>query len=197
MTDRTPLTQRLIRLETPHYIVRTMEQSDVSDGISEWMTDPEAARNLNARPARRSAEEFRAYVAGFNRADAHLLGIFEKSTNALVGMRAVYIDLQHGEFLVNVLIGEPQARGKGARTQSREVVYRFFFEEMNLENARSTVLAHNEEVVSGMAKRGWIHEHTSHKPDVNGQGFVELRHYRLPRDVWRRKEIEQTKSPVS
>lgn len=195
MTHQAPLTPRLIRLETPHYIVRTMEQGDVSDGQSDWLTDPEAAHNLNARPLRRSTEEFRAYIAGFNRTDAHLLGIFEKATNALVGMRAVYIDPNHSEFQVNVLIGNPQARGKGARTESREVVYRYFFEDMDLQFARSTVLARNEAVISGMAKRGWIHEHTSHKPDAQAEAFVELRHYRLPRKVWREVQLHPPAPP--
>jgi RimJ/RimL family protein N-acetyltransferase len=101
----------------------------------------------------------------------------------------VYVDPKRSEFLVNVLIGERDARAKGARTQSREVVYRYFFEDMDLATARASVLSRNTEVLAGMAKRGWIEEHTSHKPDASGEGFVEIRHFRLTRDAWRAKTL--------
>jgi RimJ/RimL family protein N-acetyltransferase len=183
---------RNIRLETPHYIVRTLEPADATDAWRDWLTDPVAARNLNARPERLTAEALDKYIAAFNRATTHLLGIFEKETQNLIGVRAVYIDAKTREFLVNVLIGETQARNKGARGETRTVMYRYFFEEMNLETARMSVVEGNTAILKVAAENGWIHERTSQKPNVHGQGHVTLHHYRLPREVWRRKERERT-----
>jgi RimJ/RimL family protein N-acetyltransferase len=183
---------RMIHLETPGYVVRTLETADATDNWRRWLTDPSAARNLNVRPAEMSAEDLRGYIEKFDRATAHLLGIFEKRTSDLVGIRAVYVDWQHREFLVNVLIGDAQARDKGARTQSRRVVYDYFFDELDLLNARSSVLAVNEPVIAGMAKRGWVHEHTSYKPAADGAGFVEVRDFRLPREAWRKLRTADT-----
>ena len=181
------LRPRTISLETPDYIVRTVEPADATREWRDWLTDPDAARNLNARAERLSEEALRDYIASFNRTTAHLLGIFEKASGRLVGIRAVYVDRKRGEFLVNVLIGNPQARNKGARTQSRTAVYRYFFEDLDLHTARATVLAVNEAVLAGMAKRGWVHDRTDYKPAANGQGFAEVRQFRLTRDAWRRR----------
>ena len=191
MQTQPALKPRTIRLETPDYIVRSVEPSDVGPGWGDWLTDPQAALNLNARPARIQEQALRDYVEGFNRTTAHLLGIFERASGRLVGIRAVYVDPRRGEFLVNVLIGESDARGRGARTQSRDVVYRYFFEDMDLHAARANVLATNETVLAGMAKRGWIHEHTSRNAKADGQGVVDLHHFRLARDTWRSLDRER------
>jgi RimJ/RimL family protein N-acetyltransferase len=182
---------RLIRLETPHYVVRTLERADALDGLRNWMTDADAVRNLNARPAVLSKKELDDYIKGFDGVTSHLLGIFEKETGALVGVRAIYVHPQLREFLVNVLVGEREARGKGARSESRDVMYRYFFEDMDMLAARCSVLSTNEPVLRIMDRNGWVRERTQMKPAASGQGFVELREFRLTRDVWRRKTAEQ------
>jgi RimJ/RimL family protein N-acetyltransferase len=181
-----PLAPRTITLETPHYIVRTLEPGDATEAWRDWLADPETARNLNARPERLSAEAVRAYIAGFDRVTSHILGIFEKQTGRLIGIRAVYVDPKRSEFLVNVLVGETDARGKGARTASREPVYRYFFEEMNLQTARAAIVGRNTSVLAGMSKRGWVETRVETRQSAAGDGTLNLHHFRLPRDVWQR-----------
>ncbi len=182
---------RVITLETPDYIVRTLEPGDPTEPWRAWLTDPQTARNLNARPTEMSEEIVSRYIASFNRTTSHLLGIFEKQTGKLIGIRAIYINLGRREFLVNVLIGESEARNKGARTQTRTVMYRYFFEDMNLETARCTAVADNAQILKVLEQNGWIRERTEKKTEASGDGFIQLHHFRLPRNVWRRKEAER------
>jgi RimJ/RimL family protein N-acetyltransferase len=180
-----PTAPRAIALETPDYIVRTLEQGDAHDAWRDWLSDTETARMLNARPQEMSADDVRKYIASFNRTSAHLLGIFEKTTGRLVGIRAVYVNWQRRDFLVNVLVGDRAARGKGARGQSRAAVYRYFFEDMDLATARATVVAENETVLAGMAKRGWLTDGAEQRTSAEGTGAVTIHRFRLPRDRWR------------
>lgn len=179
-------TPHTIALETTDYVLRTLEIGDASETWRDWLADPETARMLNAQPAQMNVETVRNYIASFDRVRAHLLGIFEKTTGRLIGIRAVYVDRQRSEFLVNVLIGDRGARGKGARAQSRAAVYRYFFEDLDLDTARATVVADNAIVLAGMSKRGWIADGADLKTQATGHGNVEIRKFRLPRDVWRR-----------
>lgn len=179
-------TPRAITLETPDFVIRTLETGDASAAWRDWLADPETARMLNAEPEELSVDAVRRYIASFDRMRAHLLGIFEKGTGRLVGIRAVYVDAKRSAFLVNVLVGDKAARGKGARRQSRAAVYRYFFEVMNLATAHATVVADNTIVLAGMAKRGWIDDGVESRPSAAGPGQVEIRKFRLPRDVWQR-----------
>lgn len=192
MPTRKPDNPHAIALETTDYVVRTLEIGDASETWRDWLADPETARMLNAQPAQMNVETVRNYIASFDRVRAHLLGIFEKAAGRLVGIRAVYVNRQRNEFLVNVLIGDHGARGKGARTQSRAAVYRYFFEDLDLRLARATVVATNDVVLAGMAKRGWIADGPEFRARAAGPGNVEVRKFHLPRDVWRRFAATQT-----
>lgn len=185
-------TPHAIALETPDFVIRTLEPGDATEAWRDWLADPETARMLNAKPDALDVEAVRKYIASFDRMRAHVLGIFEKRTGRLVGIRAVYVDAKRSAFLVNVLVGDKAARGKGARRQSRAAVYRYFFEVMNLATAHATVVADNTIVLAGMAKRGWIEDGVENRQSAAGSGRVEIRKFRLPRDVWQRFAPEWT-----
>lgn len=184
MTARAP---HAIALETPDYVVRTLEPGDASEAFREWLADPDTARMLNAPTRHLSAEAVRDYIASFDRVKAHLLGIFEKATGRLVGIRAVYVNWPRREFLVNVLVGETADRNKRARAQSSDAMYRYFFEDLDLEQARATVVADNAVTLHVMQTRNWIADGRETKPNAGGEGTVELLRFRLPRDVWRKR----------
>jgi RimJ/RimL family protein N-acetyltransferase len=181
-----------IKLETPNYVVRTLEPEEATEPWQDWLNDPATMRNLNAPPTTMSRDQIKEYIESHDRVTGHLLGIFAKETGQLVGIRAIYIDPECNEFLVNILIGERDARGKGARSETRTVIYRFFFEELGLDSARCSVVASNDAILRVMDRQGWVREHTSLKPAASGEGFVELHHFRLTRAVWRRTESERT-----
>jgi [ribosomal protein S5]-alanine N-acetyltransferase len=173
-----------IRLQTAHYILRTLEPADVSQGWTQWLADSGTARMLNAQARAASIDEIRQYVASFDGHNNHLLGIFEKDGGALIGIRAIYIDWPSKEFVVNVLVGETQSRGKGARAETADALYDHFFATLGMTAARCTVLAHNAAVLKVMDARGWQLTGTSSKPAIDGGAPLELRNYRLARETW-------------
>ncbi len=187
------LTPRSIKVETAHYVIRSVDTADAQEGWCDWLLDPHAQRMLNASARRMTLDEIRAYIAGFDRKTAHLLGIFERDTGRIVGLRVVYIDPVHKEYLVNILIGEPDARGKGARRETRFAMHNFMFEELGLEAARCTVLADNSEMLGVLAANGWVHEHTSTKPRADGAGITQIHHFRLTREVWQATQADRAR----
>lgn len=183
---------RTIKLETPRYVVRSLEPADAARSWNDWLKDPQTLRNLNARATTLSEEDLQAYIARFDRKTSHVLGIFKKDTDRLIGVRTVYVDPARNDFVMNVLIGESDARNQGARTETRDVIYRFFFEELDLHAARCTAVSTNEGILRVLENNGWIHERTDKKASATGEGFVELLSFRLPREVWRNKEAEKS-----
>jgi RimJ/RimL family protein N-acetyltransferase len=180
--------------ETPHFLIRTLNVADAHESWCEWLMDARAQTNLNATPRRLTLDEVRAYIASFDRIKSHIMGIFEKATGKLVGIRAAYVDRARRECLLNTLIGEAGARGKGAQRETRYAMHNFVLEDLDLDSACASVVGENEYMLRTLSETGWIHEHTSVKPRANGEGFVQLHHFRLTREVWRTSAAAQAKA---
>ena len=189
---RKPLVPHAISLETPHFTLRTLEPSDATDAWGTWLSDPDTLRNLNVAASRLDAAMMRAYIEQADRVHRHVLGIFRKDDRALIGVRTVYVDPVRRSFLDNVIIGEPDARGKGALVETSAVMNPYFFEVLDLDLAEATVVASNEGMVRFVEGRMWVRTRTSMKPAASGAGQVTIYHYCLPRPVWRKREGRDT-----
>src|SRR5690242_13531654 len=95
-----PLT---IHLETARFIHRTIDSGDATEDWGSWLLEPSTLKALNATPIELDVAMIRSYIATFDRKKSHLLGIFEKDSGQLIGIRAIYIDWHHREFMVNIL----------------------------------------------------------------------------------------------
>lgn len=174
-----------ISLETERFSLRSLDLSDAEREWGAWTADPETAGLLNSNPRTMSVAERRAYVAKFDGRMSHLLGIFDKANDDLVGIWSVYVDTRTREYLLNVLVGPRQARNQGALTDTRDLIYRHFFETLSLERARCTVVGHNSYMIGRLKRRAWVHEKTSRVPNSTGTAYTEINHFLLTKDAWR------------
>jgi RimJ/RimL family protein N-acetyltransferase len=179
-----PPAPRKIRLETPSFILRTVEPDDVTPRWAAWLADPANTRMMNAKPMTLSLADIRTYVSGFDHVKSHILGIFERGSNTLIGFWEVYVDWSHREYLLNILIGEHGDEPLHPRAETQRVLFAYFFGELELDTMRCAVLASNTRVVSLFAARGIVHEHASRKPDAGGGAPVEIFHYRVTKEDW-------------
>jgi RimJ/RimL family protein N-acetyltransferase len=179
-----PNAPRNIHLETPHFILRTVEPEDVTLRWAAWLADPVKTRMLNAKPMTLSLDDICSYVANFDHDKAHCLGIFERASGGMIGFWEVYVDWTYREFLINVLIGERGRLALRAREETQQVLHAHFFGELGLEAMRCSVMSTNELVKRVLAEKGAVHEHTSVKPCATGDNPVTILHFRLTRADW-------------
>lgn len=189
--DRAPAT---LFMETPHFIIRTISVDDVAENWCDWLTDPTAQVNLNASPKRLAIEDVRKYVGAFNRVTSHINGIFAKEDQQLIGIRVAYANYERSEALLNTLIGEASARGRGANHETRYAMHNFVFEQLDLSSAVAFVVDDNAYMMRLLSSTGWVLEHTAQKPRASGAGFVPLHQFRLSRDAWRATEAAKAKA---
>lgn len=132
-----------IMIDTPNYVVRTLEEHDDMGNWGEWLDDPNTARMLNARPKNMTADDFKDYVRAFDRIDNHLLGIFRREGGLLIGMWSNYINWERSEFLINLIIGDVPERKTHVRHETSWRVNRYFFEHLDLRFQHAATLATN------------------------------------------------------
>lgn len=185
---------RTIRLETPNYVVRTAEPADASESWCRWLLDPIAVRQLNARPTAMTMEQLTAYIKRFDRVTGHLIGIFEKTSGRIVGIRSIYVDWKSREFTDNALIGEPDARERLALRESTDALQPFFFEDLDLVAARCVIVASNTRMIDFILRQRWEQVHIDQHAANNGGPPIELRHFRLTRTRWRERERKRAEA---
>ena len=82
----------MLKLQSENYELRSLVPSDAERDWGAWSADQDTAVLLNSRPRELSVAERVAYIARFDHRTSYLLGIFERTTDELVGIWAVYTD---------------------------------------------------------------------------------------------------------
>lgn len=178
---------RTMSAETAHFVLRTLQVADATESWCAWLMDARAQENLNAPPRHFSIDELRAYIATFDGVCSHIVGIFEKQSGQLVGVRNAYVDYVRSQAVLNTLVGEVSARNKGAQHESRYAMHNFVFEDLGIQTLRATVVSTNKYMLDLLAGTGWEFDRKSLKPRASGEGTIELHHFHLTREAWRTK----------
>ncbi len=187
MSVPTPAAVRTMSAETAHFKLRTLHVADADESWCEWMMDARAQANLNAAPRRFSIHELRAYIASFDRINSHIVGIFEKQSGQIVGIRNAYVDYVRSQAVLNTLVGDVNARNKGAQHESRYAMHNFVFEDLGIQTLRAAVVSTNKYMLRLLVSTGWEFDRKSLKPQAGGNGTIELHQFHLTREAWRSK----------
>lgn len=174
----------MLALESEHFFLRSLTTDDASRNWGNWLADPATAAALNAVPRTMSEDDRIQYIASMDNRTAFLLGIFEKTSGDMIGIWTIYVDPQSKEYLLNVLVGPGDGRNQGALTETREPIYRHFFNEGGMQAARLNVMASNTYVLGRLKKQPWTIEHRSQTHEAGTNALVEVCHLRMTKQAW-------------
>jgi RimJ/RimL family protein N-acetyltransferase len=187
--------KRKVRLDCGQYILRTITVEDATDRWAHWMEDPEASDMLNAPRKAMTREDLVAYIRGFDQRTRILIGIFEKASGLLLGFLRNDVDFATGQFLVSMIIGEPDYRHSGV-TNAVTIPFRdYFFETLGMKVMMATALAHNRPIIHYLYSTGWTLDRTLErhiKSHLDGRMF-DLCFFSQTRDgyrAWKKAKLE-------
>ncbi len=177
---------RPVCFETSRFTVRSVVEGDAGENWTRWASDREAARWLNATPREISRVDLVHYIASFDNRSRFLIGMFERAPGErMIGFNSIYVDWTRREYMINTLIGESDARHKGARSETRLPIHAYFLEELGLESSVCTVVEGHPSLAL-MESWGWKTEHRSEKASAGGGAPIGILHMRLTKTAWRR-----------
>jgi RimJ/RimL family protein N-acetyltransferase len=176
-----------IRIYSENYLIRTLRPDDASDRWAEWMSDQHVIRMMNMPEQDWTKAHVFKYINQFDQRTRMLLGIFAKQTSSHIGILTIELRPVPGEFLVNMLIGEPEYRNRGVATEITVPFRDHLFETLGLTTMRATVLAHNVVINHYLRKTGWKLDGTvkGHVKSHSDGTLLDLSLYRITRDEWR------------
>ncbi|MBP6013329.1 MAG: GNAT family N-acetyltransferase [Alphaproteobacteria bacterium] len=174
-----------ILLECADFVLRTMTLDDAALDWGGWLANPTTARMLNTKPRALDLAERQAYVRSFDSRSSHLVGIWTKGNDRLIGFWSIYVDFELREFLFNVLIGDASDRALGAQKQTSDAIYEYFFDKLGMSAVRCTVAGQNDQMIAYLRRRRWKPAGVTSRPSATGDRRVEIHHFRLSREDWR------------
>jgi RimJ/RimL family protein N-acetyltransferase len=178
--------KRKVRLDCGKYILRTITVEDASDRWANWMADPEASLMLNAAPRTMTKGDIVAYIKGFDQRTHILIGIFEKASGLLLGFLRNDVDFATGQFLVSMIIGEPEYRHSGV-TNAVTIPFRdYFFGTLGMKVMLATALAHNRPIIHYLYSTGWTLDRTieRHVKSNTDERMFDLCFFSQTREGW-------------
>lgn len=179
--------KRKVDIDCGLYVLRTIAPEDATERWAHWMEDVEASEMLNAPRKAMSKDKLVTYIKSFDQRTKILIGIFEKATGLLLGFLRNDVNFETRQFLVAMIIGEPDYRNSGV-TMAVTVPFRdYFFGTLGMEAMLATALSHNKPIIHYLYATGWTLDHTepnavkSHK----GDGAFDLCYFSQTADGWR------------
>jgi RimJ/RimL family protein N-acetyltransferase len=136
-------------------VLRSPEEEDGA-AYHRWANDPEVTHTLETRYPT-SVAFFESALADPPDPDGRVLTFsIENAEGELIGrIGLAAIDRDNGHAELGIVIGEPDAWGKGYGAEATRLMLRFAFEEMRLEKVYLGVLEYNERALKMYAACGF------------------------------------------
>jgi len=97
----------------PNLLIVPFAETDLCPAYVEWLNDRELMRYSEQRLKRHTLESCRAYLRSFQGTPHHFWAL-RHATLGLVGTMTAYLDPVRGDSAdLGILVGHPQARGRG------------------------------------------------------------------------------------
>jgi RimJ/RimL family protein N-acetyltransferase len=179
--------KRKVLIDCGDYILRTIATEDATDRWAHWMEDSEAVEMLNAQRAAMTKDDLVAYIKGFDQRTRILIGIFEKRSGLLLGFLRNDVNFETGQFLVSMIIGEPEYRHSGV-TNAVTVPFRdYFFETLGMNVMLATALSHNKPIIHYLYATGWTLDRTieRHIKSNSDDRMFDLCFFSQTKEAWR------------
>ena len=145
----------MMRLDGRRIYLRPMTEKDATDVYTSWLNDPEVNKYLTTKSA--TVEELREYIAKKNmQADTKLFGIFLKENSVHIGtVKLEPIDTPNKKATIGILIGDKNYWGKGYAGEAMQLLIKYCFENLHMEEVNLGVLAQNTAAMRAYEKLGF------------------------------------------
>ena len=136
-----------VRVETAHYVLRSITAADVTPEFAAWFDDPLMLLGLNLPALHFSVEGLRAFAASFNNLDNFLIGAFAKEGGQLRGFYNFSVNQAHR--LATLTLGmEPRSGlGRAILWETAGPLFDEMFAKAAIDKISGRILASNRRVL--------------------------------------------------
>lgn len=171
-------------LRTDHYVLRSIDPSNIPDEFVDWFADPEVMKFMNDR-ANLNKEQLSNLFARYNNRTRIALQITDIETSKVIGIFRIYIESSNRHGHTSILIGDKDFWGKSVAIEVRERVLKFLFLGFELQKVCGYVRARNFPALFNYQKQHFKKEGIRKLHMRNNEGeFDDVVEFALFRDDW-------------
>ncbi len=131
----------------PHVEIRPFDESLITDAYLGWLQDKELLRYSKQRLRTHTRASCRAYLQSFVDSPHHFGSIHQRGDGVPVGTITAYVERHDGVADLGILVGHPQARGKGLAREAWGLMMEYLFRFEDLRKVTGGTLAVNQPMV--------------------------------------------------
>lgn len=139
-------------------IIRPFAEADVTDRYVAWLNDPDTVRFSERRHFRHTARTCQAYLASVREKQDWFLAIVSNAGPTHVGNISVSFDTPNVTADMAIMIGDPEARGKGYGLDAWSVVLDQLLGPAGIRKVTAGTLSANEQMLAVARKSGMVEE---------------------------------------
>lgn len=140
--------------------LRGLEEADLQGPYFQWLNDQAADHYTNHANVPNSPARMRAFFERVSQGteDVVLAIVIKKGDRHIGNISLHHINWQHRRAELRILLGEPDARGKGYGAEAIGLLLRHAFAKLNLHRVGLGVRADNAQAIRAYEKCGFIVE---------------------------------------
>ena len=157
-------------IETNRFILRIIKNTDEKD-IYEMLSNPDIVENLNMaihKNINDTKNMLNDYFEEFNKGNKYPFAIIEKSTNVLVGVFLIKLDLYDDDCFEFTVYIKKEYWNKGIYTEVLPYMTQFAFEKIKTKNFRGFVMEKNKSSCKVLEKCNFKLEKIFKVPNIEG-----------------------------
>ncbi len=161
--------------------LRALEIEDINNNYLEWINDSKSSPFLLSSRRKVSLEDLKKYYEmHVNNTNNYLFAICDKATNSHIGNARLYdIDTFDSNGVFGWLIGDVSYRGRGLGTESLIQLFKFGFQDLNLNRIYGKVALSNLAALRSCEKAGLIQEGICHESFFSNGKFHDAAYLRI------------------
>ncbi|MEM1276157.1 MAG: GNAT family protein [Pseudomonadota bacterium] len=170
---------------TDRLLIQTLELEELSDGIYDWLNDPEMRKFVNLPAGQLGSNEISRLILGHDNKNGFLFWITpQDDRERQIGFLQLQINPMHQIATVGICLGDHEWQDKGAGSEARSAVNDFAFRKLGVQKIMATCQQGDAQSLWAMHSEGWEREGVLRQHHASEKGRIDVVQFALFRTDW-------------
>jgi len=124
-----------------------MRSRDGTQQLISWLQDDDVLRGLNIPRREWTLDQIKTFITSYDCVKRHLVGIFERRNEALIGFYTLDVNLTHKSAQITAAVCDRSFVGRNVLRETARPFIIHLFETRDIEKVSARVLASNKRII--------------------------------------------------